>query len=172
MQVHRTFEERLYIVRQILSGKALRPLSREYHVGRENARQWVLRYQTYGEEGLRLSHPGHYSSEEKIAIVKEFLEKGLSLQKVCLRHCISSSTLRSWISKVEKGQSLEDKRRSKSLKDPMARPKKKEPQTELEKLQAENLRLRAENALLKKVKALVEEQKARERLSGQKPSTN
>ena len=76
MQVHRTFEERLYIVRQILSGKALRPLSREYHVGRENVRQWVLRYQTYGEEGLRLSHPGHYSSEEKIAIVKEFLEKG------------------------------------------------------------------------------------------------
>ncbi|MBS7352933.1 MAG: hypothetical protein KIG87_07835, partial [Muribaculaceae bacterium] len=34
-----------------------------------------------------------------------------------------------------------------------ARPKKREPQTELEKLQAENLRLRAENALLKKVKA-------------------
>ena len=32
----------------------------------------------------------------------------------------------------------------------MARPKKREPQTELEKLQTENLRLRAENALLKK----------------------
>jgi len=54
----------------------------------------------------------------------------------------------------------------------MAKPKKRDPQTELEKLQAENLRLRAENALLKKVKALVEEQKARARLNGQKPSTN
>ena len=54
----------------------------------------------------------------------------------------------------------------------MARPKKREPQTELETLQAENLRLRAENALLKKVKALVEEQEARARLNGQKPSTN
>ena len=54
-------------------------------------------------------------------------------------------------------------------KDTMARPKKKEPQTEL---QVENLRLRAENALLKKVKALVEEQEARARLNGQKPSTN
>jgi hypothetical protein len=32
----------------------------------------------------------------------------------------------------------------------MARPKKKEPETELEKLQADNLRLRAEIALLKK----------------------
>ena len=63
-------------------------------------------------------------------------------------------------------------RRGRPPKDPMARPKKQEPQTELEKLQAENLRLRAENALLKKVKALVEEQEARARLNGQKPSTN
>jgi cell division protein FtsB len=54
----------------------------------------------------------------------------------------------------------------------MARPKKKEAHTELERLQAENLRLRAENALLKKVKALVEEQEARARLNGQKPSRN
>ena len=64
------------------------------------------------------------------------------------------------------------KRRGRPPKTPMARPKKRDPQTELEKLQAENLRLRAENALLKKVKALVEEQKARARLNGQKPSTN
>ncbi len=62
--------------------------------------------------------------------------------------------------------------RGRPPKDPMARPKKKEPQTELEKLQAENLRLKAENTLLKKVKALVEEQEARARLNGQKPSTN
>jgi transposase len=54
----------------------------------------------------------------------------------------------------------------------MARPKKKEAQTELEKLKEENLRLRAENALLKKVQALVEEQEARTRFNGQKPSTN
>ena len=46
----------------------------------------------------------------------------------------------------------------------MARSKKKEYQTELEKLQAENLRQRAENALLKK--ALVEEQETRARLNG------
>ena len=54
----------------------------------------------------------------------------------------------------------------------MGRPKKREPETELERLQAENARLRAENALLKKVKALVEEREARERMSGQKPSKN
>lgn len=54
----------------------------------------------------------------------------------------------------------------------MGRSKKLEPETELEKLQAENDRLRAENALLKKVKVLVKEREARERKSGQKPSKN
>jgi len=54
----------------------------------------------------------------------------------------------------------------------MSRTKKKDTQTELERLQAENLRLKAELALLKKVRTLVEEQKAQARLNGQKPSTN
>ena len=113
-----------------------------------------------------------YSSEEKLAIVKEFLEKGLSLQMICLRYRVNNGTIRRWISKVIQGQSLENKRNRRLYKGSMARSKKKEPQTELEKLQAENLRLRAENALLKKVKALVEEEKARALLNGQKPSTN
>jgi transposase len=44
----------------------------------------------------------------------------------------------------------------------MGRPKKKEPETELEKLQRENELLRAENAYLKKLRALMTE---RERLA-------
>lgn len=52
--------------------------------------------------------------------------------------------------KIRQGISLENKRWGHPPKAPMSRPKKKEPQTELEKLQAENLRLKAENALLKK----------------------
>jgi len=54
----------------------------------------------------------------------------------------------------------------------MARPRKREPQTELERLQYENLRLRAENALLKKVKALMEEEESRLRAIGRKPSSH
>jgi len=57
-------------------------------------------------------------------------------------------------------------------KNPMARPKKKEPQTELERLQAENLRLRAEKCPAKKVRALVGEQEAWAHINGQKPSTD
>ena len=54
----------------------------------------------------------------------------------------------------------------------MARPKKKAPETELERLQEEPLGLRAENALLKKVKALVEEERKRALNGGQRPSKN
>jgi transposase len=44
----------------------------------------------------------------------------------------------------------------------MGRPKKKLPETELEKLQEELRYLRAENAYLKKLRALVQERIARE----------
>ena len=52
----------------------------------------------------------------------------------------------------------------------MGRPKKQEPQTELERLRYENEYLRAENALLKKVRALVEEREKRQHEIGRKPS--
>jgi hypothetical protein len=54
----------------------------------------------------------------------------------------------------------------------MGRPKKKEPQTELERLQARVRWLEAENALLKKAKALMEEEESRQKGSGQKPSNH
>jgi transposase len=49
----------------------------------------------------------------------------------------------------------------------MGRPKKKQPETELEKLEAELRYLRAENAYLKKVRALAQERLLRE--SGKQP---
>ena len=147
-------------------------LVRETGLDRKQVRQWYLRYEKYGEKGLRGTRSYHYSTAEKLSIVMEVEEKGVPLQEICLRYDLSRSTIQTWCRKYRAGQSLENSKRGRPPKDPMARPKKKEPQTEFEKLQAENLRLRAENALLKKVKALVEEQEARARLNGQKPLTN
>ena len=110
----------------------------------------------------------------KLKLVRNFIEKGVSLQQICNENEIGRTAFESWVRKVcsHGYDSLRAiKRRGRPPKD-MARPKKREPKTELEKLQEENLRLRAENALLKNVKALVEEQKARTLLNGQKPSTN
>ena len=172
MYRHHNFEERLSIVSRLLSGESLEALCRELQMDKKMVRMWYLRYQKYGEEGLRGTRSYHYTAEEKLLIVMEFEEKGVTLSELCLRYDLNRSTIQSWIRRYRNVYSLENQKRGRPPKDPMARHKKKEALTELEKLQAENLRLRAENALLKKVKALVEEQDARARLNGQKPSTN
>lgn len=172
MYRHHSFEERLNIVSRLLLGEPLESLCKELKMDKKMVRQWLLRYRKYGEVGLRGTRSYHYTTDEKLAIVREIEEKGVNLQEICLRYDLSRYAVQSWLRRYRDGLSLENKRRGRPSKEPMARPKKKEPQTELEKLQAENLRLRAENALLKKVKTLVEEQKAQARLNGQKPSTN
>lgn len=172
MYRHHPFEERLHIVSRLKSGEPMESLVMETGLDKKMVRQWYLRYEKYGEDGLRGTRSYHYSAVEKLSIVMEVEEKGIPLQEICLRYDLNRTTIQEWLRKYRAGKTLENRKQERPPKDSMARPKKKEPQTELEKLQAENLRLRAENALLKKVKALVEEQKARTLLNGQKPSTN
>jgi transposase-like protein len=126
-------------------------------------------------KGLERKPNNYLPPEEKERIIRLHEEKGVSLRSIFTDYDISPTVFKNLLNQVRKlGYSslYERKTRGRPRKVTMARPKKKEPQTELERLQAENLRLRAENALLKKVKALVEEQQARARLNGQKPSTN
>ena len=170
MYRHHNFEERLNIVSRLQSGEPLESLCKELKLDKKMVRLWYLRYKKYGEEGLRGTRYSRYTADEKLAIVKEFVEKGVFLQTLCLRYDLNRSTIKTWVRLYRQGLSLENRKRGRLRG--MARPKKKEAQTELERLQAENLRLRAENALLKKVKALVEEQEALARLNGQKPSRN
>ncbi len=171
----RTFTEKLNIVSQSLSGVPHKRLCEQYHLGQHYLENLIDRYRKYGEKGLLRKRYNAISFERKAQLVRDFLENGVTLRQICIENEISRTTFESWIRMVStKGyESLhQKKRRGRPPKDFMGRPKKNEPQTELEKLQAENFRLRAENALLKKVKALVEEQKVRARLNGQKPSTN
>ena len=152
-----------------------RRLRVQYHLGQHYLENLIDRYRKYGEGGLYSKAQKKIPSDFKVKLVRDFIEKGVSLRHICNENEISRTAFESWVRKARSHgyDSLRAiKRRGRPPKD-MARPKKREPQTELEKLQAENLRrLRAENALLKKVKALVEEQEARARLNGQKPSTN
>ena len=149
-----TLEEKRNIVRQIKRGRPLSSLCKALHLDRHMVRNWLLRYEKYGDQGLRIRTPKyHFNTQEKERIIWEHTKKRIPLQELSLRYTGGS------LYRIKQAS-------------PMARPKKKEPRTELEKLQAENLRLRAENALLKKVKALVEEKKARARENGHESSTN
>ena len=163
------FEEKLNVVSEIVSGKGISTLCRERHLDRHMVYDWYLRYRAHGDDGLRISSAAiRYSPAEKEEIVLEHVKKGVSLSQLSLRYGVDRSTVKSWVRRCRREGSM----LYHDLRHQMARPKKKKPQTELERLQEENLRLRAENALLKKVRALVEEQNARARLSGRKPSTD
>ena len=164
-------EDKLKIVLEVLGGKGLKPLCRELHLNRHQVRYWTSLYRLYGVDGLQEpSKPKCASLSEKEKIVLEYLQNDVTLLELSLRCGYHRDTIRSWVRKYRNG-SLIDSVNSIPIS-PMARPKKKEPQTELERLQEEVLRLRAENALLKKVKALVEQERIRAQRGGQKSSTN
>jgi len=113
-----------------MQGEPIKFICREHGLDHHEVRQWHLRYQKYGEEGLRGTGSYHYTCQEKREIVSLYTEKGLPLQEICLRYNLRLSAVRCWIRKMRKEESLEQRRRGRPPKDPMARPKKKEPQTE------------------------------------------
>lgn len=112
------------------------------------------RYKKYGEKGLQRKENNYLTLDEKEKIIRLHEEKDVNLRRIYTDCNISLAVFKRLLVQVRTqgyNSLYERKVRGRPIKDAsMARPKKKEPQTELEKLQAENLRLRAENALLKK----------------------
>ena len=170
------FEIKLSIVQKVLSGSSKLSVCRSYGICPHELRLWVMLYKEYGREGLLPREPYKHSTEEKIEAVYLHREKKLSLVRISCLYRVSRFTIMQWLQKYD-GYVLSHPRtgstvRSDSAENPrkMVKYRKKEPKTEVERLQQELLRLRAENALLKKLQALVEEKRALARRSGLPPS--
>jgi len=169
-----TFKEKLDIVSQVRKGMPILRISRERHIREGMILEWVRKYDLNGESGLLKQPNVKPTLDFKEEVVRLVIEKEVPLSQVVLEYGLSKTTLERWVRSVRvKGYSAlsQQKNPGRPPKD-MGRSKKLEPETEAEKLRAENIRLRAENALLKKVTALVREREPRERTSGQKPSKN
>jgi len=166
-----SIEERLLAVKKCLEGYAPKGVAKELGLNEHDISEWLLRYKMEGVLGLQKRPMKHANFEEKCKIVCEFAEKGVPLHRVCAENHVSQSALHRWLRLYRKG-GYEALRTMKPQGRPvkMGRPKKKEPQTELERLRYENEYLRAENALLKKVRALMEEKEKRLHEIGRKPS--
>ena len=131
---------------------------------------WCELFKNEGIVGLqRLPYNCRYNFEEKCQIVCEIEKNHVPLHVVSAKYHVSRSTLHCWVSVVRrKGyDALKEVKygrkygKTHAIKHtPMGRPKKKEPMTELEKLQRENELLRAENAYLKKLRALMTEKES------------
>lgn len=168
-----SFEERLAVVQEAEGGKPIRQLSREHGLHGSKIIEWVRKYRKYGEEGLRKQPRFKATGEIRETLARLVLEKGVTLSRIVVERQVSRSAVENWIREARRnGYAALHKpaRRSRQTERAMARPRKREPQTELDRLRAENLRLRAENALLKKLEALAGEQAPRVQPGWRKPS--
>ena len=160
-------------VRMLASGKSASLVCRELHIGPNSLRLWYQQYSQGGELSLLAKPHAHQKSfEEKVMIIEDIVNNGLSLTAASIKYELAHETLRGWYLSY-KSHGLEGLRR----KNEATMSKKKRTYTEDELDELERLRLRnewleAENALLKKVRALVEEREARQRGTGRKPSKN
>ena len=141
-----------WIVSQVRNGTPIFRISRERHIGEGMILEWVRKYGLYGESGLLKQANIKSTSDFKEEVIRLIIEKEVPLRQVVLERKVSKSALESWVRsvRVEGYAVLYTQKPSGRPPKGMGRSKKHEPETEVERLQAENIRLRAENALLKK----------------------
>ena len=172
MYMKHSIEERLQAVQKCLKGHAPKCVARELGLNAHHVSEWLLRYQQAGIDGLQKRPYKRADFVEKCKIVCEYAEKGVSLHRVSAKYHVAQCTISKWARIYREGgyAALRNIKPPGKGRKGMGRPKKQEPQTELERLRYENEYLRAENALLKKVRALMEEQEKRLHDIGRKPS--
>ena len=166
-----SIEERLLAVQKCLQGYAPRSVGDQMGINPHFIREWLLLYDQEGAAGLQKRPNKHADFAEKCKIVCEFAEKGVPLHRVSAKYHVSQHRISMWTRLYREGgyEALRDIKPQGRPK-VMGRPKKQEPQTELERLRYENEYLRAEVALLKKVRALMDEREKRLHEIGRKPS--
>ena len=167
------FSIKLQAVKMFESGERMNKIRTSLRVDDRSVRLWYAQYQAEGVNGLYVLCPRrHKTVEEKLCIVKDILNNGLSLDDAVIKYKVRKDTILRWANLYANTgiEGLQRKNEGKQMK------KKKnytvEELDELEQLRLRNEWLEAENALLKKVKALVEAREARQREIGQKPSKN
>ena len=162
-----SLEEKLKAIKMYNRGVPPTRIAKILGFSRNVIAVWCELFKNEGIVGLqRLPYNCRYNFEEKCQIVCEIEKNHVPLHIVSAKYHVSRSTLHCWVSIVRrKGyDALKEVKygrkygKTHAIKHtPMGRPKKKEPMTELEKLQRENELLRAENAYLKKMRALMTE---------------
>ena len=172
MYRHHSLEEKKEIIRLHESGASMCELMKRFHVRDHYLYILFGRYEKYGMDGLEKFKKRCVTDTLKQSVIEEYEKDCLPLWRICVEYDVSFASVCRWVRQYKHGgyeELLRHGPRGRPRKD-MGRPKKKEPETELEKLQARVRWLEAENALLKKAKALMEEEESRLRGSGHRPS--
>ena len=172
MSHYYTTEIKMKAVQMYRQGKGCTTISRMIGMHSSQVQRLVNLYNANGAEGLS-SHNRYVPVEKKKAVVREVLGKCLSCEQKALKYGVGRSSLARWVALVRQAGGIDVlERHERKTGIQMGRPKKQEPQTELEKLKLENEYLRAEVALLKKMQALLDSKKAQNKGTGRAPSAS
>lgn len=172
MSHYYTTEIKMKAVQMYRQGKGCTTIGRMIGVHASQVQRWVNLYNVSGAEGLS-SHNRHVPVKKKKAVVREVLGKCLSCEQTALKYGVGRSSLARWVALVRQAGGIDVlERRERKTGIQMGRPRKQEPQTELEKLKLENEYLKAEVALLKKMQALLDSKKAQNKGTGRAPSAS
>lgn len=87
---------------------SLLQIARRYSINVSSVKRWLIRYKTFGEEGLRSSSKNtSYCSSLKEMAVKAYLSGEGSLDQICIKYKIhSNQQLYSWILKYNSHEKL------------------------------------------------------------------
>ena len=151
------------VVEEYLSGKssALELMSKYAIRGLNQIYEWVKIYNNRGyfkeivEGGSYTVKARSTTQEERLAIVKDCIENGLTYSEAALKYQVSYQQARSWVLRYkELGEPGLEDRRGQRKKDQIPRTREEELEQKIAQLEHEKYLLEVENWLLKKVKEL------------------
>lgn len=166
-----SLSEKLKVIELYQSGYGSTTISEDLSVPLSIVKNWIRVYQEHGVKGLEIKSYNSLNPILKEQAVREVLDKSVSFETVALKYQVSISAVYAWTQQVKLyGYAILSSIKTGRPSNQMGRPTKKEPETEIEKLQEELRYLRAENAYLKKLRALVQERISRESGKKSRPS--
>jgi transposase-like protein len=151
------------VVEEYLSGKSsILELMSKYAIRAEQQiRDWIKIYNNRGdfkeivEGGSYTVSSRRTTQEERLAIVRDCIENGLSYSEAASKYQVSYQQVRSWVLRFkEMGEPGLEDRRGQRKKDQVPRTKEEELEQKIAQLEHEKYLLEMENWLLKKVKEL------------------
>ncbi len=151
------------VAEEYLSGKASTlELMAKYAIRSDVLiRDWVKIYNNRGdfkeivEGGSTTVKARPTTQEERLKIVQDCIEQGMSYSEAAVKYQVSYQQVRSWVLRFrEKGEAGLEDRRGKRKKDQTPRTREEELEQRIAQLEHEKYLLEAENWLLKKVKEL------------------
>ncbi len=162
-----SFEFKRMVVTEYVNGRGgYEYLAQKYGIpSSSRIKEWVVRYNHFGEEGLRRSRQNQvYTFEFKLHVVKLYLTSELSYKELALQVGMTNPTrITRWVIDYRAAGPDALKPKKKGRKRTMDKEKiireieeggSDEQKDLLKQLQEENLRLRIENAFLKEARRL------------------